>query len=956
MKSIISITDVNLAFVASMAEQFIDDPRAVPESWRSLFEALGREDMAELVGGESAAAWEARRQVRVHGAAATLAPVQAVDAMAGWAAAEQLRLDHAVRELVGKYRQHGHLHASISPLEAETAQALHFDLGEVGLTAGDLDRTAFCGELPLGEQARVRDIVGLLEATYCGTIGAEIAQIEDVDERRWWQARLEGRLARPETDGEARRWILRKLTEAAQLEQFLGRKFIGSKRFSVEGLESIIPMLHLMIETCGAHGVGELVLGMAHRGRLSVLINVLGQTLQDLFVAFRDADAVTQLGGGDVKYHMGRSCDIATPSGQSVHLTLCFNPSHLEFVNPVAEGRVRAKQDRLGDQEGQRIVPLLIHGDAAVIGQGVVPETLNLSLLEGYQTGGTIHIVLNNQVGFTTDPRDSRSTRYCTDIAKVIGCPVLHVNAEDLDAVAFASRTAVAYRQQFKRDIFIDLVAYRRHGHNEGDEPRFTQPQMYQVIDNKRSIRELYRDQLIAQGDLTPEGDATIVSEVNDVMEMALETITASTPFPKPASGDGLWTGYKGGYDIDVPRVATGLPVATLSAWLERLATPPAWFSPHRKLTRLLDQRRSIARGEEPVDWAAAEHLALASLLAEGHPIRMTGQDVRRGTFAHRHAVLADPDTGKTWTALEDLAARPGLLRMYNSPLSETAVLGFEFGYSLDCPDGLVVWEAQFGDFANGAQVIIDQFISSTEDKWRRLSGLVLLLPHGFEGQGPEHSSARLERFLQQCAEDNMQVVNLTTPAQLFHVLRRQVVRPLRKPLIVMSPKSLLRHRMVRSSLEELAEGGFKRIIPDELARPVAEIHRVLLCSGRVYFDLAAEREQRGANDVAILRFEQLYPLPRAEIQEALGGYAAVDASFHWVQDEPWNMGAWHFIQARVRDALGRAFPVNCISRAESASPATGSHASHKYEHERLIALAFGTHTEALGSVDEAEV
>ncbi len=950
-----SIADVNLAFVAGMAELYLNEPRRLSAEWRAWFDGLGRADLAELAGWEAVAAWEARQAVaRGHVPGDADAAAGPGEPSGGWARAEQLRLDWAARELIQEYRSRGHLYASVNPLTGRNGVAAHIDPQAFGLAAEDLDKPVHVEGLPLPAHAPLRQVLDRLEQTWCGTIGFEIMHIESPQERRWLLERIEGSGARAPLDASTERWVLEKLTEANQLELFLGRKFLGAKRFSVEGIESIVPMLHLMIEVLGAQGAQELVLGMAHRGRLSILINVMGQALQDLFAAFKDADAVALLGSGDVKYHMGRSRDLMTRRGDTVHLSLCFNPSHLEFVNPVVEGRVRAKQDRLGAGAERRVVPLLIHGDAAVIGQGIVPETLNMAGLEGYRTGGTIHIVLNNQVGFTTDPSDSRSTRYCTDISKMLGVPVLHVNAEDMSAVAFAAQLAAEYRQTFGRDIFIDLIAYRRHGHNEGDEPRFTQPRMYQVIDQKRGVRDAYRDELVGRRVLDDAADQAMLDEVNGRMEAALEGLSEQTTYPRPSCGEGVWAGYHGGADQAEGDEVPGVPADQLAAWLRQLAQPPPGFSPHRKLVRMLEGRAQIASGEAPVDWAAAEHLAFGSLLAAGHPVRVSGQDVRRGTFAHRHAVLSDEVTGETWTALDGLAAKPGLFRIYNSPLSEAGVLGFEFGYSLDVPEALVIWEAQFGDFANGAQVIIDQFISSTEDKWRRMSGLTMLLPHGFEGQGPEHSSARLERFLQQCAEDNMQVCNPTTPAQIYHLLRRQVLRPLRKPLVIMSPKSLLRHKGVKSTLDDLATGAFQRILPDEVQADPSSVRRVLLCSGRIYYDLVDEREKRGANDVAILRFEQLYPLSVETIRAALEPYEG--ASFYWVQDEPWNMGAWLHIQARLRAAKGRSFPVNCISRASSSSPATGSNASHRFEQERLLELAFGKNADTLGAVLEEEV
>lgn len=658
---------------------------------------------------------------------------------------------------------------------------------------------------------------------------------------------------------------------------------------------------------------------------------------------FQDEDALEHLGSGDVKYHRGQSHDMVTPEGHMVHLSLCFNPSHLEFVNPVVLGRARGKQEKLQDEEGRRVLPLLIHGDAAVVGQGVVAETLNLMGLEGYRTGGTVHVVINNQIGFTTLPSDSRTTRYCTDIARWIECPVLHVNGEDPEAALFAAQTAAAFRQTFGKDIFIDLICYRLHGHNEGDEPRFTQPAMYDRIQQHMPLRDLYSQQLIAQGVLTEAEDQAMIQEWTEHKEISLQNAHTRNGSLRPRSLTHAWEGYVGGADVDVPAADTSVDQEALCEMLRTLARLPEGFTIPRKLNRMLQDREKMAQGERPLDWAAAEALAFGTLLKEGSVIRISGQDSQRGTFTHRHTLIRDQSNYQIWRPLDGVRGDTPM-GVWNSPLSESAVLGFDYGYSLDRPDALTIWEGQFGDFVNGAQVIIDQFIASGEDKWMRLSGLVMLLPHGYEGQGPEHSSARLERFLELCAEDNMQVCNPTTPAQIFHLLRRQVVRKLRKPLIVMSPKSLLRLPAVQSSLEDLSQGQFQRIIGDQGQRDPKKVKRVLLCSGRVYYDLAAERDKRDAQDVAIVRFEQLYPIAPETIQEALSQYE--NARFFWVQDEPANMGSWNFIQARLRGAMGRNFPVDLLSRAPSASPATGSGASHKFEAERLMEMAFG-HREA---------
>ncbi len=894
-----------------------------------------REKLAELVGWESVAAYEARATFRSDGSV----PMGSASNDEGWKMAAQVRLDWAVRELTDAYRRRGHIHSTSNPLEPSANGAARFNIARYGVGPSDYDSMAFTGDLPLPEYAPVRDIIAVLEQTYCRNIGFEIMQVEDDVERQWLLHRIESTCAMASTDAVVWRWLFKKVTQAALFEEFLHRKFVGAKRFSLEGVESLIPLLQVIIDQAALSGVDEMVLGMAHRGRLSVLVNLLGLPLTDILQMFRDTDAVTQLGSGDVKYHLGQSRDVQCRHGARMHMSMCFNPSHLEFVDPVVLGRVRAKMHRKGDTEGHSILPICMHGDAAVIGQGVVAETLNMSQLEGYKVGGSIHVVVNNQIGFTTESFDSRSSRYCTDVAKLLGAPVFHVNAEDLNAVVFAAQLAVEYRQTFGRDVFIDLIGFRRYGHNEGDEPRFTQPMMYSIIDKKPSVRLKVRDELVRQGILTAEEDEKLVAEVTKAMDASLDEAHALEEHPKPSSMKGIWAKYTGAPNADVEEPETGVAKETLKEHLQALSTTPEGFNTIRKIKRVLSHRVDIADEKKPVDWAAAEHLAFSTLLADGTPVRASGQDVQRGTFTHRHGVLTDAATGARYMPLRQFAARPDDIELVNSPLSEAAVLGFDWGYSLDKPDGLTIWEAQFGDFANGAQVIIDQFIASSEDKWSRLSGLVMLLPHGFEGQGPEHSSARLERFLQLSAEENWQVCNPTTPAQIFHLLRRQVVRSWRKPLVIMSPKSLLRHPRVVSSLDDLATGKWQKIIPDSRENP-SSTKRVLLCSGRVYYDLEEEREKQEANDVAILRFEQLYPLENEEIEQALDAYKG--AEFFWVQDEPWNMGPWLHIQARLRETLGRDFEIYCVARSASASPATGSKAAHLYEQERLLEIAFG--------------
>ncbi|MEO0326170.1 MAG: 2-oxoglutarate dehydrogenase E1 component, partial [Myxococcota bacterium] len=842
--------------------------------------------------------------------------------------------------LINAYRVRGHLYADLDPLGLRSGPADHeLFLERFGLAGVDPNTVFSTGDMAGPATATLQEIIDRLSRTYTRSVGAEFTFLEDREARDWLKEQMESTQNRIDLDRDDRIRLLTKLTDAEIFEQFLHTKFIGAKRFSLEGGESVIPMLDQLVERAAEQGVGEIVLGMAHRGRLNVMVNIMEMDVRDIFAAFADEDPELHIGRGDVKYHLGYSLDRPTECGRDVHITLAFNPSHLEFVNPVVEGRVRAKQDRKEDVDRRTVLPLLIHGDAAFIGQGIVAETLNLGELGAYHTGGTIHVVINNQIGFTTIPEDSRSTRYCTDITRMLRCPVFHVNGENPEAVAQVVRLAVEYRQRFQRDVVIDLYCYRKYGHNEGDEPRFTQPTMYAAVDAKKTVREVYIDRLEGKGYVTKDEAAEIERRRRAVLEKALEETKAGDYALVPGSGKGVWEGYEGGPDREVDDVDTGVDRATLEALLTSLTETPEWFTPHPRIKRfLLDKQKKMLASGEGLDWGTGENLAMASLLAAGTRVRLTGQDVRRGTFSHRHGVIYDVKTGRRYTRLGHLTPEQAGLEIYDSPLSEAGVLGFEFGYSLDSPDALVAWEAQFGDFANGAQVIIDQFISSSEDKWHRLNALVLLLPHGFEGQGPEHSSARLERFLALCAEDNMFVLNCTTPAQIFHALRRQVVRPARKPLIVMTPKSLLRHRKAVSTLDDLSSGRFQRVIGETDAR-VGKARKVLVCSGKVYYDLLEAREEREAFDVAIVRFEQLYPLREEEVAAALAPHGK-KAEVVWVQEEPWNMGAWFFIQARQGLIFGGR-KVKACARPESASPATGSGASHKLEQRRLMDQAF---------------
>ncbi len=929
---------VNQGMVEELFLRYRDNPRTVDAAWRRYFDGLGDDERSKL-----AVAFPPNTRADVHAGNGGADYGGPGNGAALAAAQVHSEYQERVTALVNGYRSRGHRYAQLDPLGLAPAADDDLALERFGLADCDPGLRFATGNFAGGGFLPLREIVTRLQDTYTRTIGVEYRFVEEPAIRAWLQAQMEPTSNRLSLTEAQQVRILSKLTDAEIFEQFLHTKYVGAKRFSLEGAESLIPLLELVIEHAGEHQVDEIVIGMAHRGRLNVLANVMEKQLEEIFAAFEDESPEALLGKGDVKYHLGYSSDRVAPNGHPLHLTLAFNPSHLEWINPVVEGRVRAKQDRRGDRERKRVLPLLIHGDAAVAGQGIVQETINLSALRGYTTGGTVHVVINNQIGFTTVWRDARSTRYCTDVMRMLGCPIFHVNGEDPEAVAQVVKVAVGFRQRYARDVVIDLHCYRRYGHNEADEPRFTQPVMYAAIDAKPPVRQVYIERLVALGSMTKDRAAEIERARREVLDAALDrTRGAKLALPSYAM-QGVWEDYRGGRDADCPEIETAVPEARLHDLLTRLAQVPDNFHVHPKLARILDQRLEQRDGKRPFDWGTAETLAYASLVVEGSPVRLSGQDTRRGTFSHRHAVLYDHVTGRRRTPLACLSPEQGRFEVWDSPLSEASVLGFEYGYSLDSPDALVVWEAQFGDFANSAQVIIDQFLSSSEDKWYRLSGLVLLLPHGYEGQGPEHSSARLERFLTLCADDNLQVCNLTTPAQFFHVLRRQVRRPYRKPLVVMSPKSLLRAPFAVSSLADLAQGRFEPILADDVVEPKS-VRRVLLCSGKVYYDLDAARRAAGRQDVAIVRVELLYPLRTERLREVLAAYPGA-REVVWVQEEPWNMGAWYFMHARLPELLALPSPLRCVSRPESASPATGSHSAHKIEQAKLVAEALGLET-----------
>ncbi len=924
------VTGINQGLVEEMYARYRDNPKSVDPSWRRYFEQNGHE-AARAEGGYQRVT---ERPPPSSGAPLSAPTERRSAAMSG-----------RVYALITAYRFLGHQAADINPLGPPPPRPKELTLDTYGFGAQDLARAFPTVDLPGPDVQTLGEIVDRMEETYCRTIGVEFRSIENTDERHWLQERMEESRNRLSLDREQQVHLLTKLSDAEQLEQFIHSSYApGTKRFSLEGAESVIPLLDMIIECGAVHGVEEMVFGMAHRGRLNVLVNTLETSLREIFYAFEDVDAERYLGRGDVKYHLGFSSDRITQGGKRVHLSMTFNPSHLEFVNPVVEGRVRAKQDRSRDDARSKIVPLLIHGDAAFVGQGVVAETLNLTGLEGYSTGGTIHIIINNQIGFTTDPEESRSTRYASDLMRMLNVPVFHVNGEDPEAVAQVALLAVEYRQRFHKDVLIDLYCYRKHGHNEGDEPRFTQPLMYAVIDQKPTVREMYVERLVEMGQVTREQAETIKDKARMKLQAALEEVKQHGFCPVPDTMGGVWQDYEGGWDYKVPEVATAVDRDTLLRVSEAITTLPEGFRPHPKIRALLAQRHKRLAGGDEIDWGTAEMLAYATLCNEGTDIRLSGEDVGRGTFSHRHGVLVDQLTGEKYTPIEALGK--GRYDSINSALSEAGVLGFEFGYSLDSPDKLVIWEAQFGDFLNAAQVIVDQFITSCEDKWMRLSGLTLYLPHGYEGQGPEHSSARIERFLQNAAEDNCQICNLTTPAQLFHALRRQIHRAYRKPLVIFTPKSLLRAAFSAkgpkpvSTIADLTEGSFRRVIGDVLVErgemDAAKVRKVLLCSGKVYYDLARKRFDEKIDDVAILRLEQLYPLNH-ELKDALAPFG--DVPLVWVQEEPWNFGGWFYVNAELPGVLERSIAV--VARERSASPATGSKSAHNYEQKVLVEAAF---------------
>ena len=903
----------NAEFVEALYNQYLADPSTVDPEWREYF--------SRLVTGPLS--------VQTNGAVEYPAVVANLEQQA-W-----------VLQLINAYRVRGHFEADLDPLKI-APKRLHpeLDPGYYGFSKEDLDKEFAVGRLFGMPALTLRGILSTLRETYCGTVGIEYMHIQDPAQRRWIQERVEHKRSREPLALDVKRTILRLLYAAEMFEVFLHTKFVGHKRFSLEGAECLIPLLDTLIEHGATQGVGEVVLGMAHRGRLNMLANILGKSFEEIFSEFEGhVDPATMMGSGDVKYHLRFSADHVTRNGRPLHLTLTANPSHLEAVDPVVEGRTRAKQDRAGDLERERIIPIVVHGNAALAGQGVVSETLNLSQLRGYRTGGTIHVVINNQIGFTTDPEDSHSGPYATDVMKAVQAPIFHVNGDDPEAVVRVATLAMDYRQTFKRDVVIDMFCYRRHGHNEGDEPSFTQPRMYRAIKGHPHVAWLYRERLLDRGELTADEVEATEKDFRARLQTALDTVKSNAPAAPPDMLGGAWQGLTLGH---TGHVETGVRRELLEYIAGRLAAVPEDFTPNPKVAKLLQARTEAVLRAGPIDWGLAELLAYGSLLCDGIRVRISGQDSERGTFSHRHAVLVDYSTGMRRVPLNHLREGQAAFSIYNSPLSEFAVLGFEFGYTLDDPNTLVIWEAQFGDFANGAQITIDQFFSCSEVKWQRMSGLVLYLPHGYEGQGSEHSSARLERFLQLCAEDNIQVANCTTPAQLFHLLRRQMKRSFRKPLVIMTPKSLLRHRLAVSSVTDLVEGSFHEVLDDSTTADPQQVAHVLLCSGKVYYDLLAEREQRQRSDVAIVRVEQLYPFPDEQLIEILTRYEQA-TDIVWVQEEPRNMGAWSFMYERLPTLLRPRQALRYAGRKPQASPATGSQRLHHQEQAALVEQALAT-------------
>ena len=922
----------NAAFIEGLYESYLENRDCVSAEWQDYFDRL----QGELTPGTrdiSHADTRKRMLEYAHTAntGTVFVPAQAADGDS----TKQV----SVLQLIDAFRITGHRQANLDPLnQYERPHVQELDPAYHGLAEGDMDQIFNTGSLHGPDAAPLREILNIVRRTYCATIGAEYMHIVDTAQKRWIQQRLEPSLGDPAFNAPKKRRLLGCVIAASALEEYLHTRYVGQKRFSLEGGESVIVLLDQLVADCGRQGIKEIVLGMAHRGRLNVLVNIVGKHPSKLFDEFEGRGREAR--SGDVKYHLGYSSDIETPNGP-VHVTLGFNPSHLEVIDPVVEGSVRARQDRRGDIERNSVLPLIIHGDAAFAGQGVVMETFNLSQTRGYSTGGTVHVIINNQIGFTTsDPLDSRSTLHCTDVAKIVQAPIFHVNGDDPEAVAMVAQIALDFRMEFNKDVVIDVVCYRKHGHSEADEPAATQPIMYQHIRNHPGVLKIYTDKLVDEAVIGP-GDA------EDMTAKYIASLDDNAVVSRPYANviDTLFR-----INYEPYRYATWRDEADTSIGREmieeltrKLTTLPESFELHRAVKRIYGNRLAMGRGEKPLDWGFTETLAYAALLSEGYGVRISGQDSGRGTFFHRHAVIHDQKSGDTFLPLQHLSTDQSSFLVINSTLSEEAVLAFEYGYASAEPKALIIWEAQFGDFANGAQVVIDQFIASCEEKWGRFCGLVMFLPHGYDGQGPEHSSARLERYLQLCAEDNIQVVYPTTPAQMFHLLRRQMLRPFRKPLIVMSPKSLLRHKLSTSTLDDIESKRFENVIDeiDKIDKPT--VTRILVCSGKVYFDLLEARREHNINTIAIIRLEQLYPYPHKELVEIINGYVGAQ-ELVWVQEEPRNQGAWSTLLSKrhLRGCFPEDKPLRCVARPYAASPAVGYISVHLEQRRQLVEEALG--------------
>ncbi|GAB2850527.1 2-oxoglutarate dehydrogenase family protein [Hymenobacter ruber] len=962
MDSYSYIANADAAAIETLYQAYQQNPESVDFGWRKFFEGFDFSQQfpegAPVVPGAATNGAPAA----TNGAAKAAAPAApqpddygvlntsaSTNNAPGTLASGEVAADKetAVRNLIHAYRSRGHLRAKTNPVRERKDRKPRLDLGDFGLGEADLDTVFRNGEvLGLGGQAKLRDIVAALEKIYTGAIGFEYMYIRDPQVLDWFREKVERDSLAFNPGVEYKKRILKKLNEAVVFENFLHTKFLGQKRFSLEGGETTIPALDAIIGKGAELGVKEVMIGMAHRGRLNVLANIMGKTYEQIFSEF-EGTAVPDLtmGDGDVKYHMGYSSEVEASGGQKVNLKLAPNPSHLEAVNPVVEGFVRAKIEHQYGGDYHQILPILIHGDAALAGQGIGYEVTQMSQLEGYKTGGTIHFVINNQVGFTTDFEDARSSIYSTDLAKIIDAPVVHVNGDNPEAVVFAVQLATEYRQQFHADIFIDMVCYRRHGHNESDEPKFTQPTLYNLISKHQNPREVYNAMLVQRGDVDAELANQMDREFRDMLQARLDMVKQK-PLPyKYQALENEWRSLRRSTPEDFEQSPeTGISAEVVEKVAKALTTIPDGFKPIKQIDNLLKERRKMFYETRSLNWAAGELLAYGSLLSEKHIVRVSGQDVQRGTFSHRHAVLHDAETSAPYNSLNFMEGENEKLSIYNSLLSEYAVLGFEFGYGMANPTALVIWEAQFGDFANGAQTMIDQFVVSSESKWQRMNGLVMQLPHGYEGQGPEHSNARPERFLQLAAENNIVVANITTPANFFHALRRQLTWSFRKPLVVMSPKSMLRHPLCVSPVEEFTSGHFREVLGDDFAE-AKKVKRVLLCSGKVYYDLLEEQRNSDRKDVAIVRMEQLHPFPKKQLDAELAKYPK--AKLYWVQEEPENMGYWNFMLRYMRRELE-----DVISRKPSASPATGYNKIHVKEQKDLVARAFDKPKEAVADAN----